>query len=199
MIISIMNFMFLIATALIHSYFYLKSVSPAALEKKIGNLAFPKCTSYRRTSAIFTYLQLVGYIIYFFYPLPIPIPRTFFWGWGISLVIALFTLVLALLFLVTGDKDLGNETMSVLKEHKLNSQGIYAKIRHPQTIGRILLTWFAAFALNSPFLLLYSITWIICFTIMCVKEEKDLVIRYGGEFLEYKKHTGFYIPKIKIK
>jgi protein-S-isoprenylcysteine O-methyltransferase Ste14 len=30
---------------------------------------------------------------------------------------------------------------------------------------------------------------------MCLAEEKDLIIRYGKEYLEYRKNTGFIIPK----
>jgi protein-S-isoprenylcysteine O-methyltransferase Ste14 len=32
---------------------------------------------------------------------------------------------------------------------------------------------------------------------MCKAEEKDLVIRYGKPYLEYRKNTGFLIPKRK--
>jgi protein-S-isoprenylcysteine O-methyltransferase Ste14 len=30
---------------------------------------------------------------------------------------------------------------------------------------------------------------------MCLAEEKDLIIRYGADYEEYKKRTGFIFPK----
>ena len=34
---------------------------------------------------------------------------------------------------------------------------------------------------------------------MCLAEEKDLVIRYGEAYLEYKRNTGFLIPKLRAR
>ena len=93
-----------------------------------------------------------------------------------------------------GMKDAGQETISVKKEHTLYG-GIYQKIRHPQAAGEITFWWVIAFLLDSPFLALFSFIWIPIFCIMCWAEEKDLVIRYGEEYLEYKSNTGCIVPK----
>jgi len=91
-------------------------------------------------------------------------------------------------------KDAGEEAITPKKEHSLYG-GIYKKVRHPQATGEVFLWWVAAFILNSPFLAIFSIIWLPVFYIMCVAEEKDLVIRYGEAYLEYKRNTGFLIPK----
>jgi len=91
-------------------------------------------------------------------------------------------------------KDAREETIWVKKEHTLFA-GIYEKMRHPQAAGEVTYWWVIAFFLHSPFLALFSFIWIPIFYIMCWAEEKDLVIRYGEEYLEYKRKTGFIIPR----
>ena len=54
---------------------------------------------------------------------------------------------------------------------------------------------FVLFLLHSPSLVLCSLVWIPVFTIMCLPEERDLVIRYGEAYEEYRQRTGFLIPK----
>ena len=95
-----------------------------------------------------------------------------------------------------GLKDAGEESLSPKKEHSLYG-GIYHKIRHPQAAGEVTLWWVGAFALNSPFLAIFSVIWLPIFYIFCRAEEKDLAIRYGEPYLEYKRNTGFFIPKRK--
>jgi protein-S-isoprenylcysteine O-methyltransferase Ste14 len=73
--------------------------------------------------------------------------------------------------------------------------GIYEKIRHPQAAGELPLWFSIAFILHSPFLLLFSLVFIPAWIYMCVAEERDLVIRYGQSYEEYKKRTGFWFPK----
>ena len=96
--------------------------------------------------------------------------------------------------MVIGMKDAGEETIEPKKEHTLYT-GIYETVRHPQAIGESLLWFPIAFFLNSPYLILYSFVWIPIFYIMCIAEEKDLVIRYGQPYLEYRDRVGFLIPK----
>ena len=80
------------------------------------------------------------------------------------------------------------------KDHILYG-GIYEKIRHPQAVGEMPLWWVLSFLLNSPFLVLFSFVYISIWVLMCLAEEKDLIIRYGADYEEYKKRTGFIFPK----
>lgn len=176
-------------------YFYVKSAGPAALEKKIGEKAYTKCTHYRVGASVFMLIAAVTYVMYYFYPLSF-FPRTFPWSWWGSALIAGVIAVFGGYVWVRGMKDAGEETMFVKKEHTLY-KGIYRKIRHPQAAGEVTYWWVIAFLLHSPFLVLFSFVWIPVFYVMCLAEEKDLIIRYGEEYIEYKRNTGFIIPKRK--
>jgi len=97
-----------------------------------------------------------------------------------------------------GLRDAGKESLEPRKEHTLYS-GIYETLRHPQAIGKAFIWLAISFLLNSPFLLLYSFLWVSIFYVFCLAEERDLVIRYGQPYLEYRDRVGFLIPKRKRK
>ena len=192
--IAWINTVVLTISALLFLYFYVKSVSPAALEKRIGEISYARCKRYRQIAIVFEFITIVNYVVYYFYPLSMPLPLVFPWDYWISIVIAVAIAVPSSYLMYIGMKDAGEEAITPKKEHSLYG-GIYEKIRHPQATGEIFLWWVAAFILNSPFLAIFSIIWLPVFYIMCVAEEKDLVIRYGEAYLEYKRNTGFLIPK----
>ena len=189
-----LNLALMVASALLCLYFYVKSAGPAGLEIKIGPAAYRRCTWYRVLAMLFMTTGSLGYVVYFFYPLPIPIPRNFPWPWWVSAVIALLIAVPGGYLWWRGIRDAGEETMLVKKEHTLY-RGIYDKIRHPQAAGEVMFWWVMAFLLHSPFLALFSFIWLPIFYVMCVAEEKDLVIRYGEPYLEYQMRTGFALPR----
>jgi len=192
--ISWINFTAMLVSAFLFSYFYIKSVGPAALEKKIGKTAYSKCGRYRIIASAFEIIIIINYIVYFFYPLPGTIPRVFPWSWWISALAAALIAAPAGYLFVKGLKDAGRESIIPEKKHSLYS-GIYKKIRHPQAAGELAFWWVIAFLLNSPFLAVFSIIWIPVFYLFCWAEEKDLIIRYGNSYLEYSENTGFIIPK----
>jgi protein-S-isoprenylcysteine O-methyltransferase Ste14 len=192
--ISWINFIIMIISALLFSYFYIKSVSPAALEKKIGKIAYLKCGRYRIIASVFEIIVIINYIIYFFYPLPVLLSRTFPWNRWISVLIAALIAIPAGYLFGKGIKDAGKEAMIPEKEHILYG-GIYKKIRHPQAAGELTFWWVIALLLNSPFLAMFSIIWIPVFYLFCLAEEKDLIIRYGSSYLKYRENTGFILPK----
>lgn len=175
-------------------YFYIKSVQPVALERKIGAAAWKKCARYRLVSAIFMTITVVNYIAYYFFPLPLPLQRRFPWPWLTSIAVAVFILAPALYLLVRGGRDAGKETMQPSPEHQMYG-GIYEKMRHPQAVGESV-TWLGgAFLLNSPLLALYSLVWPPIYYLMCRAEEKDLVQRYGQPYVDYMARTGLLFSK----
>ena len=98
---------------------------------------------------------------------------------------------LVLVFL--GVRDAGSETAAPGKDHQLYA-GIYDHIRHPQAYEALL--WPAiAFGLNSPYLFLLSLPWLLLEYIMVMGEEFDLIVRYGEPYLSYKEKTGAFFPK----
>lgn len=137
-------------------YYYCKSAGPAALERKMGEDAYIRCTRYRKISSIFMVIYILQYGIYFFYPLTLAIPERFPWPWWISAVIALVIALPAGLLLGQGAKYAGKETFAPAKKQKL-FRGIYRKIRHPQAVGELPFFWVISFLLHSPFLALFSV------------------------------------------
>jgi protein-S-isoprenylcysteine O-methyltransferase Ste14 len=195
-VIAWTNFAVLIVSAVLFTYFYVRSVSPAALDKKIGEVAYTKCKRHRIIASAFEIVVVTNYVVYSFYPLPVPLADTFPWNWWVSVTIAAVILVPSVYLMGKGLNDAGEESLAPKKEHRLCG-GIYTKMRHPQATGEVALWWVIAFILNSPFLAIFSVIWIPIFYMMCKAEEKDLVIRYGRPYLEYRKNTGFFIPKRK--
>ena len=189
-----LNFGVLIIATLLTFYFYMQSARPAQLEKKIGEVAYEKCGRYRIIASVFEMIAIGNYVIYNYYPLPISISRTFPWSYWTSFLIAVIIAIPSGYVMIRGVLDAGEESLIPKKKHRLYG-GIYKKIRHPQTMGELPLWWALAFFLNSPFLALYSIVWIPIFLAMVFAEEKDLLIRYGDEYAEYQRRTGFIIPK----
>lgn len=188
------NFAVLVLSTALFTYLYVLSARPAVLEARIGPRAYPLCARYRMIASVLMTLATANYVIYFFYPLPIPLPEAFPWPWWVSALIAVAIALPSGVLLWRGMRDAGEETMIVKVEHTLYG-GIYQKIRHPQALGEMPLWWVIAFLLHSPFLVLYSTVWIPVFVAMCWTEERDLVIRYGQAYEDYRQRTGFLLPR----
>lgn len=194
--IAWINFSILIASSCLFTLFYVKSVSPAALEKKIGGFAYQKCATHRIIASVFMMVVAVSYILYYWFPLPLPLPQTFSWPWWISAVISVLIAVPSSYLMFRGIKDAGEETMRPKQEHEMYG-GIYTHIRHPQAVGEFPLWWVLAFLAHSPFLVIFSFIYVPVWYYLCVAEEKDLLIRYGTAYEEYCTRTGFWLPKSK--
>ncbi|NVM17663.1 MAG: isoprenylcysteine carboxylmethyltransferase family protein [Candidatus Lokiarchaeota archaeon] len=188
--------MIMIISSFLLTIFYIKSVQPALLEKKIGEGAFKRCYYYRIIASSFMGIILITQIIYFYYPLPLNFPRFFPWHYWVSFLIAILIAIPSLIIMFKGVHDAGEETIKPSKNHSLYD-GIYNKVRHPQALGELGIWWIVPLLLNSPFLGIFSLIWIPIFYLFCLYEEKDLKLRYGEAYLEYKKKTGMIFPKIK--
>ena len=195
-LIEWLNFLVLVVSTILFLYFYVKSVSPAQLEKTMGEIAYPKCKTYRIIAGAFEGITIVNYVLYVFYPLPLGLPLTLPWDYLLSFIIAFVIIIPSAYLMIKGMRDAGTETLEPKKEHTLYA-GIYDKVRHPQAIGEAVLWFPFALWFNSPFLVLYSFIWIPIFYIMCWAEERDLIVRYGQPYLDYRDRVGFLIPKRK--
>lgn len=192
--IAWINFGVLIISSFLFTAFYVKSVSPATLEKRIGGLAYQRCGTYRIISSSFMLVASADYVLYYWFPLPVPLPKTFPWPWWVSAVIAAAIAIPSLYLMLRGVKDAGEETIRPRRDQGMY-RGIYERIRHPQAVGEFPLWWVLAFLVHSPFLMLFSFLYIPVWYYMCIAEEKDLLIRYGTAYEEYRQRVGFWIPK----
>lgn len=192
--IAWVNFACMILASLLFLYFYVRSVSPATLEKILGPGAYARCGRDRIVASVFEMLIVVNYVLYTLHPLTVPLPEKFPWSWWISALIALAIAIPSMTLMVIGLKDAGEEALLPKKEHKMYG-GIYTKIRHPQAAGEVFLWWVFAFLLNSPFLVLFSFIYIPIFIMLCFAEEQDLLWRYGDAYADYVRRTGAFWPK----
>jgi len=194
-IISWSNFLLINIFTILAWYFYIKSAMPAHLEEKVGENAWNDCKRFRRFSAFFLSILVIQMILWAWFPIP-----------GLTIIVHPNPLIPILLgviiatpltaILMQGIRDAGKETMSPSQDTEM-FRGIYKYIRHPQMVGE--LPWFIIIALflNSLFLISYSIfVLMIIFPIIIHYEEKDLVKRFGAEYIEYRKRTGCIFPKI---
>lgn len=190
------NLIILIIATKLLLYFYVKSAGPAALEQRIGERAWWRCTIYRFLAGFFEFVVMGNYVVYVFYPLPIGLPERFPWPWWISIVIGLMIAIPSGYLMYRGLKDAGEESVMVKKEHTLYG-GIYERMRHPQAVGEMPLFWAIAFLLHSPFLVLWSFVYVPVFIVMCWAEERDLLIRYGEDYRQYLARTGRVLPRLR--
>lgn len=192
--IAWMNLTVLIFSSLFFLYYYVLSVSPAALEKVIGQQAYLKCGQYRMAAMVFETVTAINYVLYRFYPVATPLPEHFPWVWWVSVLLAGLIGLPTMTLMFIGLKDAGKEAAIPQKENIMFS-GIYKKIRHPQAAGEVFGWLWIALLLDSPFLALFSFVYFPIFLVMCRAEEHDLLIRYGDAYAGYMRNTGTFIPK----
>jgi protein-S-isoprenylcysteine O-methyltransferase Ste14 len=188
------NFAVMIISSILFVWLYIISVSPAALEKKIGPSAYKRCGVYRSISMVFMFVVLANYILYNYYPIP-GLPQYLPWPRWISTAIAVILGIPTTFLVFKGMFDAGKEMAFPQKDGEMYG-GIYKKIRHPQAWEAVY--WFViAFALHSPFLVLISILWLPVEYWMMRAEEKDLILRFGQAYEKYIEEVGMFWPKRK--
>ncbi|NHJ14373.1 MAG: isoprenylcysteine carboxylmethyltransferase family protein [Candidatus Thorarchaeota archaeon] len=193
-LIEWLNLLLLVASTIAVVYYYLKSVQPAKLEQEIGEMAYEKCERYRLYGSIPFLLFLASYVVYLFYPLPLPIPNELPWDYSISIVLAIAIAIPSFALMGLGVRAAGEETYRPKKEHQMYG-GIYNKIRHPQSLGEVWSGVSLGLILNRTFLVLVGFIWFPIFYYFTIVEERDLILRYGQAYVEYRERVGMYFPK----
>ena len=78
-------------------------------------------------------------------------------------------------------------------KHNLHTKGIFSISRHPLYLGFILITASSClFYPNTLNILSFIAIWIIHHFII-IKEEEFLTLKYGNEYVEYKKKVKKYL------
>ena len=184
------------------SFLYIISCMPETISRKMGEAAFEKCKVYRRLSSI---PLCASFLFYFCYnleslhislswlPVNFPYPIRPLVTFPVSLIL----LIIGLFCFIKGRKARGIESDNPKEYHGVVDTGVYKYIRHPQLLGEICLWYFVSFLWASPLLVLTTtLFWLPNYILWCHFEEKDLILRFGDEYLEYKKRTKFMIPFI---
>lgn len=192
------NFSLLIISLFFFSYLYILSVQPVKREKRKGQKAWRECMKLRIIAGIFEFMVVINLILWIWFPVPL-INWKVHSNIVIGLIIGIVISIPCLALMLKGMKDAGSETLEPSKKTELYG-GIYQYIRHPQSIGEFPLFVAIAFMVNSWFLVILMIIYILIYIpIMIFYEEKDLVSRFGEIYREYQKRTGILFPKLRRK
>ncbi len=174
---------------------YVLSVRPEAWSRRIGPRAYPLSGRMRNAAMACMFTGLATFVLYYFFPLPLPLPRTLPWDYWVSVVLGLLLAIPAGYFLVRGVNDAGEEAAIPSPKTRLFG-GIYRQVRHPQAWESV--AWpVVGLLLHSPFLVLYGLLWVVLEFSMVLAEEKDLVLRFGEAYEEYRRKTPAFFPRLK--
>ncbi len=176
------------------AYYYTKSVQPMTRTRKQGSSAFEQCAKDRSLSGLFETLVFIAYIAYAITKRD-RIP-SFPWPYPITAIVASTLIAFGGYLFYVSIRDAGKETMKPDKDHDM-FKGIYEDIRHPQTTATLMIWFGFAILLNQFFLVLYTFVLVFVYIRATILEEKDLILKYGDRYLDYKKRTPAYIPKLK--
>jgi protein-S-isoprenylcysteine O-methyltransferase Ste14 len=82
---------------------------------------------------------------------------------------------------------------------RLITTGIYAYVRNPMVVAGILIGEGLGFLFGSASLILIFIPLLTLLGFIYLKfvEERELELRFGSEYLEYKKRVPMFIPKLR--
>ncbi len=194
---SWINFASLILSMLLFTIFYGISLMPATRSEKIGERAWKESKTLRIVASVFEFLFTINIVLWHWYPIPEIDWEIFSTHWWIGLIICSVIFIPGLIIVIKGVSDAGSETLTPSEENKMYG-GIYKHIRHPQTTGEMPMFVALAFAINSWFLVLFTLVFIIIYTpLIMYFEEKDLVKKFGDDYRQYQKETGAFFPKRK--
>lgn len=84
------------------------------------------------------------------------------------------------------------------KEKRLQTQGLYATVRHPQHLGIALWSFGLALAVSSTAGYMMCFTVIYFYGLLALREERLLSERFGTVYDSYRTSTPFVIPFINI-
>ncbi|MEJ2249463.1 MAG: isoprenylcysteine carboxylmethyltransferase family protein [Candidatus Lokiarchaeota archaeon] len=197
MIIGIINFsIFVIADVTMVSLYFI-SLQPAKREKKYGQKVWKQSKILREIAQWFQILSLINLILWIWFPLPIVNQWLISSNIWIGLIIGICMIIPGIIIMYKGVKDAGDETYAPSKDTKLHG-GIYNYVRHPQSAGEIPVYIAVGFLLNSWFIVIVIFVFLVIYiSLMIYIEEKDLVRRFGEEYIEYQKNVGCFTPKIR--
>ena len=90
--------------------------------------------------------------------------------------------------------------LPIAPTQKLVVVGPYKYCRNPMILGAILYYSGISFYQHSFSTLFFTVLFFLSFVLYVkVIEEKEVIMRFGDEYLNYKDSTPFIIPKVKLK
>lgn len=140
------------------------------------------------------------FILFTFLAPPIALPFTEGPKIGIprpvALILGIVILVVNFVIKILGQKEIG-KIPALKSKGKLVTQGIYGTVRHPLYMSNGLLAMGMAILFQSVYAFLFSIAYSLSYLLIIYFEEKDLLEKYGEEYLEYKRKVAWrMVPKL---
>jgi protein-S-isoprenylcysteine O-methyltransferase Ste14 len=144
--------------------------------------------------SLFTEMFGAALIVYLFspfikYPLLTPIYNVYIFP-PIVKILSFNLIFLGIVLIIIGWREIYNSEGIVTK-------GLYKFIRHPQYLGFILLATGWIFAWPTVIVLILYPFLVGIFLYQAVSEDKLLENKYKSKFVNYKKRTGFILPKLR--
>ena len=120
------------------------------------------------------------------------------------LQIPLVHLLLGIVFIIPGAwfgikgvTEIGLKESETHRPEKVITTGLYSRMRHPQYTGAILSHIGITFLLSSFYSLLVTPLVIVINYLLCWKEEKELVLEFGEEYVNYQKSVRMFVPRVR--
>lgn len=149
--IAWINLVCLIIATILSLYFYVKTAETGIVGTKNAAIESLKLTQYQTFAELLMALVGINYVVYFLYPIPLSIPQTFPWSWWVSATIAM---AIGLLSSYYWWRSLSEQPdpAEIWVDHQ--------QIKESQLFSYFTFWLCLGFLLHSPFLLLFSLTWI---------------------------------------
>jgi protein-S-isoprenylcysteine O-methyltransferase Ste14 len=169
---------------------------PVTKEELKGEKAWEECARLRSISFVFAGIMIVNTVLWIWFPVTelawVLSPSPLF-----GIVVGIIIGVPCFIIMAIAYRDAGAEMHAPQKGIQLHG-GIYKKIRHPGAVGEMPLYVVIAMLVNSLFLTVWMVVFILLFTpIHIYYEEKDLVKRFGEVYVEYQRTTPAFFPGLK--
>jgi protein-S-isoprenylcysteine O-methyltransferase Ste14 len=118
---------------------------------------------------------------------------------GLILLLVGFPMIYLTLRTLSVHRALGEEIYKEKTQSQLITTGIYAYTRNPLYLSStILFIGWSLLTRFTPFIFI-TLLFMILFVQVAIWEEKELIDRFGEEYIEYKKRVPFIIPFPKLR
>lgn len=118
-----------------------------------------------------------------------------------ALIIGSILVIAGVMLRYVAKKQLRNnfsQSVQIINNHRLITNGLYSIVRHPAYIGTFLIVLGAVFMYGNVFMLILILL-ILPLGIKRINYEESLLIKqFGEEYKEYQKHVNRFIPKISV-
>ena len=148
-----------------------------------------------RPIAAALWLAIIGYMInpallaWSSVPLPVWLRWSGVAFWALSIALLIWTL-----------PALGRnltDTVVTRREHTLVTGGPYRWIRHPFYVAMALVTLASALIAANWFIFVSGVAVLSLLALRSRVEEEQLAARFGDAYLEYRKRTGRFLPRLR--